>query len=281
MKILQHPNDIREQLHDLRHQGKSIGLVPTMGALHAGHLSLIQHARQACDVTVATIFVNPTQFGPNEDFAKYPRTLTSDESLLRDAGCDFLMVPDNTTMYPPGFSTYVEPPRVSQRWDGEKRPGHFRGVATIVLKLFQMIPCHQAFFGLKDYQQFLVIQSMARDFNLPIQVVGCPIVREPDGLAMSSRNRYLNPDEREKAIGLSLALHSAQEALRHGETLASTLERQMLAVLEKHQITDIDYAVVADAATLEPVSVVQEKAIALLAVRVGSTRLIDNSFLSP
>ena len=210
-RVLKTIAETQSAIAQLRAAGKRVGLVPTMGALHAGHLSLVQRAKAECEVVVATIFVNPTQFAPHEDFGKYPRTWEADLDLLASAACDFVFAPRPEEMFPSDFSTYVEPPAVAAPLEGVCRPGHFRGVATVVLKLFQIVPVAAAYFGQKDFQQALVIERLTADLNLPIQIVVCPIVREPDGLAMSSRNRYLSPQQREQALGLSRSLRAARE----------------------------------------------------------------------
>lgn len=272
--------DMQQRMRELSSAGQRIGLVPTMGALHAGHLSLVQAARERSDVVVATIFVNPTQFGPQEDFGKYPRTLEADLRALADAGCDWVFVPQPSDMYPPAYSTYVEPPAVAQPLEGQRRPGHFRGVATVVLKLFEIIPADVACFGQKDYQQALVIRHMVQDLNLPIEIVTCPIVREPDGLALSSRNRYLSPAEREQALALSRALHEATRMVRAGERSAQSMAAAMRNILTAAGIEKIDYATVADAESLSELTVIDGPAVALIACYVGTTRLIDNQLLN-
>ena len=266
-------------VRELRRAGKTVGLAPTMGALHEGHLSLVRRAKRECDVAVATIFVNPTQFAPHEDFSRYPRTLDADLAALKAAHCDLVFVPSREEMYPPGASTLVEPPQVAQPLEGVCRPGHFRGVATVVLNLFQIIPADRAYFGQKDYQQALVIQRMVADLNVPLQVVVCPTVRELDGLAMSSRNRYLSPSERKQALALSRALNVVQDQFARGERDAAALKAQMLRVLEDAGIEQIDYATIADAETLAEVTRLSGPAAALIAAYVGSTRLIDNCLL--
>ncbi|RMF42584.1 MAG: pantoate--beta-alanine ligase [Planctomycetota bacterium] len=281
MRILTCCSEAYAQVDHLRRQGARVGFVPTMGALHEGHLSLVRRSREDCDATVVSIFVNPTQFGPHEDFSRYPRTFESDCAALRDLGVDFVFAPSAEELYPAGFSTYVQPPKVAERLEGKCRPGHFRGVATVVLKLFHIIPATAAYFGQKDYQQLLVIQHMVDDLNVPIRVVGCPIVREPDGLAMSSRNRYLSQAEREAALSLWKALTAAQSALSSGQRDARELEQLMQTTLYTQGADRIDYAVVADPASLEPVSQVDRPAIALVAAHVGKTRLIDNLLLQP
>ena len=217
MRVIHSPLEIYSLIDFERRENRRVGLVPTMGALHDGHLSLVTRAKQDCDVAVATIFVNPTQFGPNEDFSKYPRTLESDLEKLAAVGCDYVFVPAADEIYRPGHSTYVDPPSVASQWEGAIRPGHFRGVTTIVLKLFMMVPAHIAFFGRKDYQQVAVIKGMVDDLNLPIRIETCDTIRESDGLAMSSRNRYLTSDERQRALSLSRALNTAKEMISHGE----------------------------------------------------------------
>lgn len=259
--------------------GLRVGLAPTMGALHAGHASLVRAARQACDVVITTIFVNPTQFGPHEDFQKYPRTLDADLQVLRDAGADWVFVPSAADMYPPGSSTYVQPPRVAEPLEGQCRPGHFRGVATVVLKLFQILPADVAYFGAKDYQQALVVRHMAADLNIATRIEVMPTVRDPDGLAMSSRNRYLSAAERSRALGLSRALRRAAELFQGGESSVESLEGAMQAELNAAGVDRTEYAVVADPDTLERRERVERRGVALIAARVGTTRLIDNCLL--
>lgn len=276
MKVIHDLIEIYAQIDFVRRDAKRVGLVPTMGALHAGHLSLVRRAKQDCDIAVATIFVNPTQFGPNEDLDKYPRTLESDLTALNDLGCDFVFVPPSDRVYGEHHSTYVEPPSVARRWEGEVRPGHFRGVATIVLKLFQLIPAHVAYFGRKDYQQVAVVRSMVDDLNVPILIEACETVREPDGLAMSSRNRYLSKEDRVRALGLWRALCRVRSGLAAGETSSELLEKAMREELTKAPVDSIDYAAIVHPGTMEPIDRVDESAVAIIAARVGSTRLIDN-----
>jgi pantoate--beta-alanine ligase len=281
MRVVQSPLEMQSAVSRLRGEGRRVGLVPTMGALHEGHLSLVRIARQHAEVVVATIFVNPTQFGPQEDFGRYPRALEADLQALSAAGCDFVFVPANEDIYPPGFSTYVDPPAVAQRLEGVCRPGHFRGVATVVLKLINIIPADVACFGQKDYQQLLVIRKMAADLALPIEIVACPIVREADGLAMSSRNRYLSPAERQQALGLSRALDRAEQLVAGGEKDTAKISSEMLSVLTAAGIERIDYAAIADAETLAEKAIVDGNTVALIAAHVGATRLIDNRLLHP
>jgi len=262
-----------------RREGKRVGLVPTMGALHEGHLSLVREARERADAVVATIFVNPTQFGPQEDFGKYPRTLESDLQLLGQAGCDLVFLPSQDEMYPPGFSTYVDPPAAAQPLEGVCRPGHFRGVTTVVLKLFGIVPADFAFFGQKDFQQALVIRRMVEDLNVPIEIVTCPTIREPDGLALSSRNRYLSAGERQQALALSRSLQLAETLVRGGERSAASIVERMRAVLREAGIERIDYVALADPETLTEKSRIEGPTVALVAAFVGTTRLIDNRVL--
>jgi pantoate--beta-alanine ligase len=261
--------------------GQRVGLVPTMGALHEGHLSLVQVARERSKFVVATIFVNPTQFGPSEDFAKYPRALDTDLVALSAAGCDAVFVPSKDDMYPLGSSTFVEPSAVSQPLEGVHRPGHFRGVATVVLKLLNIIPADVACFGQKDYQQAQVIRRMVADLNVPVEIVVCPIIREPDGLAMSSRNRYLSPTERLQALALSLALDEAERLVAAGEVSSEPILAAMGNKLRSAGIERIDYVALADPDSLEPVPKIEGRAVALIACHVGNTRLIDNRLLGP
>ncbi len=272
---------IQAETMRLRQLGRRVGLVPTMGALHEGHLSLVEVARERADVVVATIFVNPTQFGLSEDLAKYPRTLDADLRALSTAGCDLVFVPATGDMYPPGSSTFVEPPAVSQPLEGLCRPGHFRGVATIVLKLLNIIPADLACFGQKDFQQAQVIRRMVADLNVPIEIVVCPIIREPDGLAMSSRNRYLSPAERQQALALALALDEAERLVATGVLDSEPILAAMGNKLRSAGITRIDYVALADPESLAPVTQIDGRAVALIACYVGSTRLIDNRLLGP
>jgi pantoate--beta-alanine ligase len=279
-RVISSISEIRAALRELARAGRSVGLAPTMGALHEGHLSLVRRAKSECDAAVATIFVNPTQFAPNEDFSKYPRTLDADLAALASANCDLVFVPSREEMYPPGASTFIEPPEVAQPLEGVCRPGHFRGVATVVLKLFNIIPADKAYFGQKDFQQALVIQRMAADLNLPVQVVVCPIIREPDGLAMSSRNRYLSPSERQQGLALSRALKNVEQAVNRGERDTTMLRVQMQETLEAAEIVRVDYATIADPETLVEMKRLEGRAVALIAAHVGATRLIDNCLLT-
>jgi pantoate--beta-alanine ligase len=280
MRVILAPREIQRAVRQLRLAGQRIGLVPTMGALHEGHLSLVRIAREHADKVVATIFVNPTQFGPQEDLGKYPRTLEADLTSLSAAGCDLVFVPTTADVYPPGFSTYVEPPAVAQPLEGVCRPGHFRGVATVVLKLFHLIPADVACFGQKDFQQLAVICHMVRDLAIPIEIMACPTVRETDGLALSSRNRYLSPAERQRALALSRALGRAAELVGAGERTSDRLVEQMRSILAAAGIDKIDYVAIADPETLADKPVVKGPTVALIAAFVGRTRLIDNRMLT-
>lgn len=264
-----------------RAESRIIGLVPTMGALHAGHTSLIARAKEQCSPMIASIFVNPKQFGPNEDFAKYPRTFESDSTKLRQAGVDALFAPAAAEIYPKDFSTYVHVEGLSERLEGRSRPGHFRGVTTVVMKLLQIVQPHFAYFGRKDAQQARLIAQMARDLNLDSEIVVCPIVREPDGLALSSRNAYLNPEERKAAAILHRALSAAKQELAAGVRDALHLQAALRRILDSERLAAVDYAEIVDAHSFEPVVRVSKACYVLLAVFVGKTRLIDNLYVEP
>lgn len=267
---------MKEHARQSRAQGRLIALVPTMGALHDGHLSLVQRAKRECSAVFASIFVNPKQFGPHEDLAKYPRSLESDTSKLAAAGVEALFVPEPQEMYPPGFSTHVDVDGLSSRLEGKSRPGHFRGVATVVMKLLQIVQPDFAYFGRKDAQQARVIQQMARDLNLDAGIVLSSIVREPDGLALSSRNAYLNAEERQAATVLFRSLNAARNAIEKGERDASELRAAMHRILDAERLARVDYAEIVDADSFEPVTRLSRTVYALLAVFIGKTRLIDN-----
>jgi len=266
----------RRMIRDVQQRGGRTGFVPTMGALHAGHLSLVAAARERDEFVAVSIFVNPTQFGPQEDLNRYPRTWDADFAALTEAGAHMIFAPPVEVMYPSYWSTAVEPPRVSATLEGECRPGHFRGVATIVLKLFQIVPADDAFFGEKDYQQCLVIRDMVRDFDLPIEFHACPTVREPDGLAMSSRNRYLDAGQRQRALGLWRGMQAARAQLAAGLRDARQLEQVVVEQLQRAPVDQIEYVAIRDPDTLETLDVVDRPARLLIAARVGATRLIDN-----
>lgn len=280
MRLVRSVADLRALLKPLWNEGKRIGFVPTMGYLHEGHAALVRQSASRCDVTVVSIFVNPTQFAPNEDFAKYPRDLERDQATCLEAGADVLFMPEASEVYPSGFQTFVEPGRLAEPLCGAFRPGHFRGVATVVAKLFNMVQPDLAFFGQKDFQQTVVIRRMVRDLNLPVDVVVIPTVREEDGLAMSSRNSYLSTDERERARCLSQGLFAAEEAFRHGERKP----KKLLALARKAMagVDRLQYLELVDAQSLEPLTEPVDRAAALcVAAYVGATRLIDNVVLAP
>ena len=280
MQILSGISETRAALAEL-HRNGSVGFVPTMGALHAGHRSLVQAARQRCGVVVASIFVNPTQFGPNEDFTRYPHTLENDCHMLEAEGVDLVFTPRAETMYPPNASTFIEVGGISERLDGASRPGHFRGVATVVAKLFHIVQPDFAFFGQKDAAEVAVMRQMVRDLDFPVEMVVCPTVREPDGLAMSSRNRYLSAEERAQALALHRALDAAQTLAVQGERRAQGLLRAMTETLQQESGVHVEYVAVVDPDTLLPLDTIQRGALLAVAAYVGSTRLIDNIVLPP
>ena len=273
--------EVRGVLRHPRLEARTIGLVPTMGALHEGHLSLVASSRARCDLTVVSVFVNPTQFGEGEDFDAYPRDLDADAALLEGAGVDVLFAPSTAAMYPEGAVTRVDPGPLATMWCGVSRPVHFAGVATVVTKLLSIVGPDVAFFGEKDYQQLKVIERVVADLDIPTHVVGCPIVREPDGLALSSRNRYLTPEQRSHALVLSRALASVRARVEAGETDGAGLQRGLAEAIASEPGVTLDYAAVVDAETLESATVLRRECRALVAARVGSARLIDNVALRP
>jgi len=267
---------MKEKAREARLEQRDIGFVPTMGALHAGHLALVERARRQCSPVYASIFLNPTQFGTNEDLSEYPRPLEADMEKLTAANVDALFLPQAADVYPPGFSTYVQVDGLSDRLEGKTRSGHFRGVATVVLKLFEIVQPHYAYFGRKDAQQVRIVQQMVRDLNLDTEIVVCPIVRESDGLAMSSRNAYLSDEERKAATVLSRALRAAETELAAGVRDSLELQRAMHKVLAAEPSARVDYVEIVNAETFEPVVRVSRRSYAVLAVHVGKARLIDN-----
>ncbi|MBM4261209.1 MAG: pantoate--beta-alanine ligase [Deltaproteobacteria bacterium] len=279
MQVIERIADMRAWSEAERRAGRRIVFVATMGALHEGHLTLVRDARRRGDRVVVSIFVNPMQFGPKEDFTAYPRDLKRDQALLEGAAVDVLFFPAAAEIYPAGFQTHVEVENVSLPLCGAVRPGHFRGVATVVTKLFNIVKPHVAIFGEKDYQQLQVIRQFVRDLNLDVDVVGHPIVREKDGLAMSSRNAYLSAEERQAALCLSRSLCRAERMVRRGETSAQRLLEAVSSEIEREPLAQIEYAKLCDADTLADLESVQHKALVALAVRVGKTRLIDNRLL--
>jgi pantoate--beta-alanine ligase len=280
-EIIRDPAAMRARAEDLRRDGKVIAVVPTMGYLHEGHLSLLRAARARADVVILTIFVNPTQFGPNEDLSRYPRDEDGDLAKARPTGLDLAFCPEAAAMYPAGAQTYVDVRGLSQPMCGEKRPGHFTGVATIVSKLFNITKPHLAFFGEKDFQQLAVIRRMTRDLDFGIEIVGMPIVRESDGLAMSSRNVYLSPEQRSQALALARGLDAAQAAVKAGERSPAAIVAAALAPIAAAPDARIDYVELRDADDLGAIERLDRPAVLALAVFVGATRLIDNRVLRP
>ena len=281
MKIIKKIAEMQKIANDLRQQGKSIGFVPTMGYLHEGHLSLMKCARKENDVVVISIFVNPTQFVPGEDYERYPRDEEGDIKKAKEVGVDIVFIPDVKDMYPDGYSTYVEEKVLSAGLCGARRPGHFKGVTTIVAKLFNIVKPHRAYFGKKDYQQLRVIERMARDLNFDIEIIGCPIVREPDGLAMSSRNVYLSQEERKSALCLYKSLLLAQNMIKKGEKKPAIIKKVMEEFILKHpHVKKIDYIEIVDRYTLQPADKLTGNELIALAVFVGPARLIDNMEVS-
>jgi pantoate--beta-alanine ligase len=276
MQVITGVEAMRAAVRGLQRGGETVGFVPTMGALHEGHLSLIDAAAAECDRVAASIFVNPTQFGPNEDFTKYPRPLERDLNLLRGRGCELVFVPEAVEMYPEGYGTSIDVGPVAVPWEGAARPGHFAGVATVVLKLFECVPADRAYFGRKDYQQTLVVKRMAADLNLPIDVRVCPIVRDADGLALSSRNVYLSTDERRRALALSQSLRLAEEIISGGERDALVVRERMLALIASVGGVGVEYVAIVRDGTVDEVAQIDGPVTIAVAARVGTTRLIDN-----
>ena len=278
MRIVETIPELRRAISEV--ENKEIGLIPTMGALHEGHLSLMRAAKHKNEFVVVSIFVNPTQFGPNEDFSRYPRTFEADVEKCRSVGVDLIFHPSPEEMYPNGFSTFVDVEGITERLEGGFRPGHFRGVTTIVFKLFAAVEPDSAYFGMKDYQQLKVIEKMVRDLNVDVEIVPVPTLREPDGLAMSSRNAYLSEDERRAALALYRSLIAAKELADSGETDAEAIRQKALQMIQAEPLVNkIDYVEVVDPNTLDPVSWITSGAVIALAVRIGKTRLIDNMLI--
>jgi pantoate--beta-alanine ligase len=273
MKVVETIADLRRLRLKLP---EPVGFVPTMGYLHEGHLILVRRAKAENSSVVVSIFVNPTQFGPQEDFNKYPRDPKRDLAMLEKEKVDLVFMPSVVEMYPPQFSSWVEVGKISERLEGTSRPGHFRGVATVVAKLFNLVQPDRAYFGQKDAQQLVVIKKMVADLNMNLEIVGVPIVREPDGLAMSSRNIYLNPEERKAALVLYQALTLAQKLFSQGEKDAQAIRQKMTGLIQKQPLANIEYISIADAETLDELDIVKPPAIVSLAVKIGKTRLIDN-----
>jgi pantoate--beta-alanine ligase len=280
MDILRTVNELRAWSRAGHKEEKTVGLVPTMGALHAGHASLIRAARNRCDLVAVTIFVNPTQFGPNEDYARYPRTFEADCAMANAEGADIIFAPAVEELYPEGAATFVDVETLGNRLDGQSRPGHFRGVATVVTKLFVAAEADFAFFGQKDAAQVAVLRRMTTDLRLATQIVVCPIVREPDGLALSSRNVYLSPEQRKQALALSRAIGAVESLAGHGQRSAEALLEAARAVFGAEPAIRVDYIVLVDWATLQPVEAAAPGTLFAVAAWVGETRLIDNTILS-
>jgi pantoate--beta-alanine ligase len=277
MEVITNPGQMQTLMLSLKKQGKKIGFVPTMGYLHEGHLSLIRCSKKENDITVVSIFVNPIQFGANEDFGRYPRDFERDKSLCEKENVNYIFYPSYEEMYPDGFQTYAEVVELSKGLCGDFRPGHFKGVATVVAKLFNIVCPDNAYFGKKDFQQLKVIQKMVKDLNFPVNVVGCPVVREPDGLAMSSRNKYLSDKERESALYISQALFEAKRIFEDGITDANLIkERARQIISQAKHLKEIQYVEIVDSNTLKPVDKVKKSDVLAVAVYIGNTRLIDN-----
>ena len=277
MKTAETIQEVRDTVREWKSQGLTVGLVPTMGFLHEGHLSLVREARRQCDKVAVSVFVNPTQFGPNEDLEAYPRDFARDCGLLEAEGCDLVFHPEPSEMYPEGFATYVEiQSEMPKQLCGKTRPIHFRGVCTVVNKLFNIVTPDKAFFGQKDAQQLAIIRRMVRDLSMGIEIVGCPIVREPDGLAMSSRNTYLSAEERQAALVLSQAVFLGREMAAAGEADADQIVAAMTEKIEACPLAKIDYVSAVDGVTMMPVHTVEKDVLFAMAVYIGKTRLIDN-----
>lgn len=281
MRLVRTICELRKVLSEVRSEGKSIGFFPTMGALHEGHLSFMRAARKETDFLVISIFVNPSQFGPSEDFAEYPRDLEGDLAKVEEVGVDLVFAPSTDEMYPEGFATFVVQERLTDRMCGLSRPGFFRGVTTVVAKLFNLVgPC-VAYFGQKDYQQSVVVRQMVRDLNMEVEIRVLPTVREADGLAMSSRNKYLKPTERQEALCLYKALNEAKALVAAGESKSEKIIEKMKKIVARAPSAKIDYIVVADPENLEDIETFKGRALVALAVWIGKTRLIDNMLISP
>jgi len=279
MKIVNKVRQMQVLSDKFKKEGKKIAFVPTMGYFHKGHLSLMERGRELADILVISIFVNPIQFGPGEDFMEYPRDLERDLSLAEGVGVDVVFIPEAEEMYPPDYQTYLEVTGLTQHLCGLFRPGHFRGVTTVVAKLFNIVKPDIALFGLKDYQQYIVIKRMVRDLNYDIEVVGCPIIREEDGLAMSSRNKYLTPEQRKSALCLYQGIKLAERLVREGQRDAKIIIKEVIDYIESKPYTQIDYVKICHPETLDDLEYLNDKALLALAVRVGKARLIDNTIL--
>lgn len=280
MKTIRTTSAMADWSRRLHREGVTIGFVPTMGALHEGHRALIRAARLACDAVVVSIFVNPTQFGPTEDLSKYPRQLRLDRALCRKEGVDVVFAPSTKTMYPAGSQTIVTVPAIARRWEGEARPHHFQGVATVVTKLLCLVQPDKSWFGQKDYQQAALVQQLVKDLNLPGRLIVHPTVREADGLALSSRNVYLANRQRQAAPVLYRALQAGAAAIRAGERRGAAIQRHMARVVAAEPLATVEYLAVCDSLTLEPLSTISRHTVLLGALRIGSVRLLDNLLIS-
>lgn len=276
MQIFNSPEKLQAYVLNLKLQGKKISLVPTMGYLHEGHLSLMRKAKEYGDIVIVSIFVNPTQFAPNEDLDKYPRDFKGDEDKCNSVGVDIIFYPTVDNMYPEGFQTYIEVMDVTKNLCGLSRPIHFRGVATVVGKLFNITLADFAFFGEKDFQQLVVIKRMVKDLNFPVTIIPCPIVREPDGLAMSSRNKYLTNEERKQALCLYKSIKKVEELFSKGERDVKTLINEAEKIIKSEPLAEIDYVKIVDIKTMKDIHYIKSNALFALAVKIGNTRLIDN-----
>lgn len=276
MKLVHTVNEVREQVKEWKKEGLTVGLVPTMGFLHEGHQSLIAASVKENDRTVVSVFVNPTQFGPNEDFEAYPRDIEKDRALCESTGADLIFNPEPEEMYPEGFCTYTNITGLSDALCGKSRPIHFKGVCTVVSKLFNIVGADKAYFGEKDAQQLAIIRRMVRDMNIPVEIVGCPIIREEDGLAKSSRNTYLNPEERKAALILSKAVFAGKDMVENGEKSAEKIVSSMKEIIKSEPLAEIDYVEMVDMNTMKNIDAVEGTVLCAIAVKIGKTRLIDN-----
>lgn len=280
MKIITKITELKAEIKALKSNGKIIGLVPTMGCLHEGHLSLVRSSVKKADCTVVSIFVNPTQFSPNEDFREYPRDLKHDSEILEREGVDYLFIPEASAMYPEGFKTYIEVHDLQDKLCGRSRQGHFRGVCTVVLKLFNIVDPDVSFFGQKDAQQAIVLKRMVKDLDLDVNIEILPIIREEDGLALSSRNTYLDPEQRKAALCLSKSLREADEIFKSGERKSARIIRRMEEIIKSEALAKIDYVRIVDLNNLDPLARIEKEALIAVAVFIGKNRLIDNTFIN-
>jgi pantoate--beta-alanine ligase len=279
MKVIKKIDKMRRAVSGIKSRGMSIGFVPTMGYLHEGHLSLVRESIRKADVTVVSIFVNPAQFGPREDFKEYPRDLNRDSEVLEKEGVDYLFAPESDEIYPQGYKTYVEVCDLQDKLCGRSRPGHFRGVCTVVLKLFNIINPDVSFFGQKDSQQAVILKRMVKELNLEVKIEVLPIIREEDGLALSSRNKYLNQEERKAALVLSKSLKEAQSMMEKGQRDSVAIIKEIKEIIGRESLVKIDYVKIVDMNELNPVPRIEKEALAALAVFIGKVRLIDNTIL--